>query len=102
MDFIKKLLQTNQERGRASIQMTVESDFNLPDYEPDMIKLIDRKGAARIRETRVDTDSSRRSINAQNPGISAVSRERCRFLKRYIWKVYRRRIILSSRTIWRI
>ncbi len=56
MDFIKKLLQTNQERGRASIQMTVESDFNLPDYEPDMIKLIDRKGAARIRETRVDTD----------------------------------------------
>ncbi len=56
MDFIKKLLQTNQERGRASIQMTVESDFNLPDYEPDMIKLIDRKGSARIHETRVEPD----------------------------------------------
>ena len=39
MDFIKKLLQTNQERGRASIQITVENDYNLPDYEPDMIKL---------------------------------------------------------------
>ncbi len=56
MDFIKKLLQTNQERGRASIQMTVESDFNLPDYEPDMIKLIDRKGTARIHETRIEPD----------------------------------------------
>ena len=56
MDFIKKLLQTNQERGRASIQITVENDFNLPDYEPDMIKLIDRKGSARIHETRVEPD----------------------------------------------
>ena len=56
MDFIKKLLQTNQERGRASIQITVENDFNLPDYEPDMIKLIDRKGTARIHETRVEPD----------------------------------------------
>lgn len=56
MDFIKKLLQTNQERGRASIQVTVENDFNLPDYEPDMIKLIDRKGTARIHETRVEPD----------------------------------------------
>ncbi len=56
MDFIKKLLQANQERGRASVQMTVESDFNLPDYEPDMIKLIDRKGTARIHEIRVDQD----------------------------------------------
>lgn len=56
MDFIKKLVQTNQERGRASIQMTVESDFNLPDYEPDMIKLIDRKGTARIHETLVEPD----------------------------------------------
>ncbi len=56
MDFIKKLLQTNQERGRASIQITVENDFNLPDYEPDMIKLIDRKGSTRIQETRVEPD----------------------------------------------
>ena len=56
MDFIKKLLQTNQERGRASIQITVENDFNLPDYDPDMIKLIDRKGTARIHETRVEPD----------------------------------------------
>ncbi len=56
MDFIKKLLQTNQERGRASIQITVENDFNLPDYEPDMIKLIDRKGSVRIHETRVEPD----------------------------------------------
>ena len=56
MDFIKKLLQTNQERGRASIQITVENDFNLPDYEPDMIKLIDRKGSTRIHETRVEPD----------------------------------------------
>ena len=58
MDFIKKLLQTNQERGRASIQITVENDFNLPDYEPDMIKLIDRKGTARIHETRVEPDQA--------------------------------------------
>lgn len=56
MDFIKKLLQTNQERGRASVQMTVESDYNLPDYEPDMIKLIDRKGTVRIHDTRVEPD----------------------------------------------
>lgn len=56
MDFIKKLLQTDQERGRASIQMTVESDFNLPDFEPDMIKLIDRKGSVRIHEIRVEPD----------------------------------------------
>lgn len=56
MDFIKKLLQTNQERGRASVQMTVESDFNLPDYEPDMIRLIDRKGVVRIHEIRVEPD----------------------------------------------
>ncbi len=58
MDFIKKLLQANQERGRASIQMTVESDFNLPDFEPDMIKLIDRKGTARIHETHVEPDQA--------------------------------------------
>ncbi len=58
MDFIKKLLQTNQERGRASIQLTVENDFNLPDYEPDMIKLIDRKGTVRIQETRVEPDQA--------------------------------------------
>ncbi len=54
MDFIKKLLQVNQERGRASVQMTVESDFNLPDFEPDMIKLIDRKGTVRIHETKIE------------------------------------------------
>lgn len=56
MEFIKKLVQTNQERGRASIQLTVENDVNLPDYEPDMIKLIDRKGMTRIQETKVEPD----------------------------------------------
>lgn len=56
MDLIKKLLQTNQEKGRASVQMTVEHDFNLPDYKTDMIKLVDRKGVIRTGEVRTEPD----------------------------------------------
>ena len=54
MEFTKKLLQTSQENGRAAVQMTVESDYNLPDYKPDMIRLVDRQGNLRIGELHIE------------------------------------------------
>ncbi len=56
LEFIKKQLQTDQEKGRASLQMTVENDYNLPDYKADMIRLVDRQGAVRMGEIHAGPD----------------------------------------------
>ena len=46
MELEREVLHNNREVGRAFSQMTLDDDYNLPDYKPDLAKVIkerDRK-----------------------------------------------------------
>lgn len=42
MELENKKLHGNQEVGRAFSQITLDDDYNLPDYKPDLTKVIRR------------------------------------------------------------
>ena len=57
MELEKNYIHKNEVIATAYVQTTVEDDYNLPDYKPDMMKLIDAKGQVELEETRVGSQS---------------------------------------------
>lgn len=57
MELEKTFIHKNQVIASAYTQATVEDDYNLPDYKPDLMKLIDTKSLVAIEETKVGNQS---------------------------------------------
>lgn len=55
MELENKKLHGNQEVGRAFSQITLDDDYNLPDYKPDLTKVIRERGTIRFEETHVSS-----------------------------------------------
>lgn len=53
MEILKKRIRTNQFKGRAFTQVTLDDDFNVPDVRPDIDKIIEENGDIKITEIRV-------------------------------------------------
>ncbi len=53
MEILKKRIRTNQFKGRAFTQLTLDDDFNVPDVRPDIDKIIEENGDLKITEVRV-------------------------------------------------
>ena len=43
----------NREKGRALSQITLDDDYNLPDYKPDIVKVMKEKGEIQFEEVKV-------------------------------------------------
>ena len=44
------------EKGRTVTQITLDDDYNLADYKPDILKIIEDKGQVRMEEIKVEPD----------------------------------------------
>ena len=44
------------EKGRAVTQITLDDDYNLAEYKPDILKIIEDKGQVRLEEIKVEPD----------------------------------------------
>lgn len=55
MDLEKKILHKNREVGRAFSQVTLDDDYNLPDYKPDLTKIIRERGQIHFEEIHVSS-----------------------------------------------
>lgn len=44
------------EKGRAITQITLDDDYNLAEYKPDILKIIEDKGQVRMEEIKVEPD----------------------------------------------
>ena len=53
MEILKKRLRTNQYKGRALTQITLDDDFNVPDVRPGSDKIIEETGDLKISEVHV-------------------------------------------------
>ena len=42
------------EKGRAITQITLDDDYNLAEYKPDILKIIEDKGQVRMEEVKVE------------------------------------------------
>lgn len=56
MNLIKKNIHMDSLKSKASSQITIEEDFNLPDVKPDMDKIIFKEGDVRIEEVKTSGD----------------------------------------------
>lgn len=45
-------LHTARQIGRAESQITLDDDYNVPDYRPDIVKIIRQQGAVKLEETK--------------------------------------------------
>ena len=52
MELQKVKLHRNQEKGAAVSQITLDDDYNVPDYRPDIVKVLKEKGELRFDETK--------------------------------------------------
>lgn len=55
MELEKKQIHKNREKGRAFSQITLDDDYNLPDYKPDLMKVIKEKGIIHFEEINVSS-----------------------------------------------
>lgn len=53
MELEKQSLHKNSEIGRAFNQITLDDDYNLPDYKPDLTKVIRERGKLHFEEVHV-------------------------------------------------
>ncbi len=53
MELKKKYIHMNCEKGRALSQITLDDDYNLPDYKPDIVKIMKDRGEIRFDEIKV-------------------------------------------------
>lgn len=53
MELRKQIIHRNREIGKASSQITLDDDYNLPDYKPDLTKVIREQGKLVFDEIRV-------------------------------------------------
>ena len=44
------------EKGKAITQITLDDDYNLAEYKPDILKIIEEKGQVRMEEIKVEPD----------------------------------------------
>ncbi|MCI8635584.1 MAG: DUF3794 domain-containing protein [Eubacterium sp.] len=87
MELERQILHKNREVGRAFSQMTLDDDYNLPDFKPDLTKVIKERGKIHLDEIHVNnghvwfkgvmefdilyrTDLDNRKINSLNGEIS--------------------------------
>ena len=52
MELQKVKLHRNQEKGMAVSQITLDDDYNVPDYRPDIVKVLKEKGELRFDEVK--------------------------------------------------
>ena len=57
MELEKSFIHKNGRIASAYAQATVEDDYNLPDYKPDLMKMIDAVGDVELEETKVGSQS---------------------------------------------
>ena len=50
MELQKVKLHRNREKGTAVSQITLDDDYNVPDYRPDIVKVLKEKGELRFDE----------------------------------------------------
>ncbi len=53
MELKKTYIHMNHEKGRALSQMTLDDDYNLPDYKPDIMRVMKEKGEVQFEEVKV-------------------------------------------------
>lgn len=53
MELLKKYIHMNREKGKAYSQITLDDDFNVPDFKPDVIRIIQDKGEIKLEETSI-------------------------------------------------
>ncbi len=53
MELKKTYIHMNYEKGRALSQITLDDDYNLPDYKPDIVKVMKEKGEIHFDEVKV-------------------------------------------------
>ena len=53
MELTKRYIHMNREKGRASSQITLDDDFNVPDLKPDVMRLVQDRGEIKIEEVAV-------------------------------------------------
>lgn len=56
MELTKKYIHMSREKGKASSQITLDDDFNVPDARPDLIRIVMEKGEIRLDEVTVTQD----------------------------------------------
>ena len=54
MELERHLLHKNKEVGRAFSQITLDDDYNLPDFKPDLTKVIRERGTVHFDEVHVN------------------------------------------------
>ena len=54
MELERQTLHKNKEIGRAFSQVTLDDDYNLPDFKPDLTKVIREKGSVHFDEIHVN------------------------------------------------
>lgn len=52
MELKKRYIHMNYEKGRALSQITMDDDYNLPDFKPDIVKVMKDKGEIRFEEVK--------------------------------------------------
>lgn len=52
MELKKVKIHRNQEKGSAVSQITLDDDYNVPDYRPDIVKVLKEKGELRFDEVK--------------------------------------------------
>ena len=55
MELEKQIVHKSREIGKAFSQITLDDDFNLPDYKPDLTKVIREKGKLHFEEIHVSS-----------------------------------------------
>lgn len=53
MELKKAYIHMNYEKGRALSQITLDDDYNLPDYKPDIVKVMKDKGEVSFDEAKI-------------------------------------------------
>ena len=53
MEIKKQNIHMNYEKASAMSQITLDDDYNLPDYRPDIVKVLKEKGEIRFDEIQV-------------------------------------------------
>ena len=54
MELERRILHKNKEVGRAFSQVTLDDDYNLPDFKPDLTKVIRERGELSFEEIHVN------------------------------------------------
>lgn len=54
MEIKKKYIHMNHEKGQVMNQITLDDDYNLPDYKPDIVKVMKSRGEMKFENVRVN------------------------------------------------